>query len=122
MLYADKRYALLVVLQGVDAGGKDVLVARVHKLVPKSVWLKRYDEINDFEKEQDANRVRILKFYLQISKEEQLRRLLYRSLRGASPAQRVVSICERTHLSYASVLKCIDIGQSYVLLSIANLR
>jgi polyphosphate kinase 2 (PPK2 family) len=43
--------------------------------VPKSVWSKRYDEINDFEKEQDANSVRILKFYLHISKEEQLRRL-----------------------------------------------
>jgi polyphosphate kinase 2 (PPK2 family) len=52
-----------------------VLVARVHKLVPKSVWSKRYREINDFEKEQDANNVRILKFYLHISKEEQLRRL-----------------------------------------------
>jgi PPK2 family polyphosphate:nucleotide phosphotransferase len=131
VLYADKRYSLLVVLQTVDAGGKDgsirhifsgvnpqgcqvtsfkeptpeeldhdflwrvhravpgrgfigifnrshyedVLVARVHKLVPKGVWRERYGQINDFEKELDENGVRILKFYLHISKEEQLRRL-----------------------------------------------
>jgi len=131
VLYADKRYALLVLLQGLDAAGKDgtishifsgvnpqgcqvtsfkvptgeemdhdflwrvhravpgrgyigifnrshyedVLVTRVHKLVPKSVWSKRYDEINDFEKELVENNVAILKFYLHISKEEQLRRL-----------------------------------------------
>ena len=131
VLYADRRYALLVVLQALDAGGKDgtirhifsgvnpqgcqvtafkeptpeelshdflwrvhravpergfigifnrshyedVLVARVHKLVGKSVWSKRYRQINDFEKEIDENGVRILKFYLHISKEEQRRRL-----------------------------------------------
>lgn len=131
VLYADKRYALLVVLQALDAGGKDgairhifsgvnpqgcrvtafktptpeeldhdflwrvhrevpgrgllgifnrshyedVLVARVHKLVPKSVWSNRYGQINEFEKELDENSVSILKFYLHISKEEQLRRL-----------------------------------------------
>jgi PPK2 family polyphosphate:nucleotide phosphotransferase len=131
VLYADKRYALLVVLQALDAGGKDgtighifsgvnpqgcqvaafkeptpeeldhdflwrvhravpgrgfigifnrshyedVLVARVHKLVPKSVWSERYGQINDFEKELADNGVRVLKFYLHMSKEEQLRRL-----------------------------------------------
>lgn len=131
VLYADKRYALLVVLQALDAGGKDgaishifsgvnpqgcqvtafkqptaddldhdflwrvhravpgrgfigifnrshyedVLVARVHNLVPKPIWSERYDQINDFEKELNENGVTILKFYLQISKEEQLRRL-----------------------------------------------
>lgn len=131
VLYADKRSALLVVLQALDAGGKDgtirhifsgvnpqgcqvtafkeptpeelahdflwrvhravpgrgfigifnrshyedVLVARVHNLVPKSVWSKRYGLINDFEKGLDENRVRILKFHLHISKEEQIRRL-----------------------------------------------
>jgi len=130
VLYADKRYALLIVLQGLDAAGKDgsishifsgvnpqgcqvtafkeptpeeldhdflwrvhhavpgrgligifnrshyedVLVARVHKLVPKKVWSKRYGEINGFEKELDKNNVRILKFYLHISKAEQLKR------------------------------------------------
>jgi PPK2 family polyphosphate:nucleotide phosphotransferase len=130
LLYADKRYALLVVLQALDAGGKDgtirhifsgvnpqgcqvtpfkaptpeeldhdflwrvhhavpgrgfigifnrshyedVLVARVHNLVPKSIWSERYDQINDFEKELNENAVTILKFYLHISKEEQRRR------------------------------------------------
>jgi PPK2 family polyphosphate:nucleotide phosphotransferase len=130
-LYADKRYALLVVLQAVDAGGKDgtishiftgvnpqgcqvtafkqpseqelehdflwrvhdavpargligifnrshyedVLVVRVHKLVDKGVWSKRYGQINDFEKELHENNITILKFYLHISKEEQRRRL-----------------------------------------------
>jgi PPK2 family polyphosphate:nucleotide phosphotransferase len=131
VLYADKRYALLVVLQALDAGGKDgsirhifsgvnpqgcqvtafkeptpeekdhdflwrvhraipergligifnrshyedVLVARVHKLVAKDVWSKRYGQINEFEEELYENGVRILKFYLHISKQEQLQRL-----------------------------------------------
>jgi PPK2 family polyphosphate:nucleotide phosphotransferase len=131
LLYADKRRALLVVLQAPDAGGKDgtishifsgvnpqgcqvtsfkqpsieeldhdflwrvhravpgrgfigifnrshyedVLVARVHKLVPKSVWSERYDQINDFEKELNENGVTILKFFLHISQEEQTSRL-----------------------------------------------
>ncbi len=131
VLYADRRYALLVILQALDAGGKDgaishifsgvnpqgcqvtafkeptpeeldhdflwrvhraipprgfigifnrshyedTLVARVHQLVPKSVWSKRYDQINEFEKELDESGIRILKFYLHISKEEQFRRL-----------------------------------------------
>ncbi len=131
LLYADKRYALLIVLQGLDAGGKDgtirhvmsgvnpqgckvtsfkvpsaeershdflwrvhkavpeqgdmgifnrshyedVLVARVHHIVPKAVWSKRYRHINDFERMLSENGVRILKFFLHISKEEQRRRL-----------------------------------------------
>ena len=131
VLYADRRYALLVILQALDAGGKDgtirhifsgvnpqgcqvtsfkeptpedldhdflwrvhratpgrgmigifnrshyedVLVVRVHKIVPKSVWAERYERINDFEKELDQSGVRILKFFLHISKDEQRRRL-----------------------------------------------
>ena len=131
VLYADKRYALLVIFQALDAGGKDgsirhifsgvnpqgcqvtafkvptpeeldhdflwrvhravpargligifnrshyedVLVARVHKLVPESVWSERFAQINHFEKELYRSGVRILKFYLHISKEEQRRRL-----------------------------------------------
>jgi len=134
VLYADKRYGLLVILQALDAGGKDgtirhifsgvnpqgcqvtsfkeptpedldhdflwrvhgatpgrgmigifnrshyedVLVVRVHKIVPKSVWAERYERINDFEKELDQSGIRILKFFLHISKEEQRRRLLAR--------------------------------------------
>jgi len=53
---------------------EDVLVVRVHKLVPRSVWSKRYDLINDFERMLTQNRTRILKFYLHISPKEQLAR------------------------------------------------
>src|SRR6266852_3352300 len=131
LLYADRRYALLIVLQALDAGGKDgtirhvmsgvnpqgckvtafkvpsseershdflwrvhkavpeqgdmgifnrshyedVLVARVHHIVPKEVWSKRYRHMNDFERMLSENGVSILKFFLHISKEEQKRRL-----------------------------------------------
>jgi len=136
LLYADKRYALLIVLQALDAGGKDgtirhvmsgvnpqgcqvtsfkvpsseerlhdflwrvhqavpergyigifnrshyedVLVVRVHRTVPKHVWSKRFAQINDFEHELSENGVRILKFFLHISKEEQKRRFQARLL------------------------------------------
>ena len=53
---------------------EDVLVVRVHQLAPKSVWSKRYELINDFEKQLNANGTTILKFYLHISPEEQLAR------------------------------------------------
>src|SRR6478672_8342511 len=134
MLYADARYALLIVLQGRDASGKDgtirkvftavnpqgcsvasfkvpteaeqrhdflwrvhqqvpprgmigifnrshyedVLVPRVHDLVPKHVWSARYDQINDFEQMLTANGVVILKFMLHVSRDEQKKRLLER--------------------------------------------
>ena len=130
LLYAEKKHALLIVLQALDAGGKDgtirhvmsrvnpqscavtsfkaptaeelghdflwrvhkavpikgtigifnrshyedVLIARVHKLVPKSVWSERYGQINDFESLLDENGVKILKFFLHISKDEQKKR------------------------------------------------
>ena len=54
---------------------EDVLVTRVHKLVPKPVWSARYDQINEFEKILAGNQVIILKFFLHISKPEQARRL-----------------------------------------------
>jgi PPK2 family polyphosphate:nucleotide phosphotransferase len=131
VLYASRKYAVLVVLQGPDAAGKDgtirhvmtglnpqgctvsafkvpteeeshhdflwrvhkavpmrgqigvfnrshyedVLVARVHKLVPKPVWSARYGQINDFEKMLVKNQVVVLKFFLHISKDEQEKRL-----------------------------------------------
>jgi PPK2 family polyphosphate:nucleotide phosphotransferase len=134
LLYADATQSLLVVLQALDAAGKDgvirhlftgmnpegtsvfgfkqpnqaelahdflwrahnhapgrgevviynrshyedVLVVRVHKLVPRSVWSKRYELINDFEKMLVGNRTRILKFYLHISPDEQLARFKQR--------------------------------------------
>ena len=131
-LYAESARALLVVLQAMDAGGKDgtikqvfrcvnaqgvrvtpfnrptedelrhdflwrvhaatpargligifnrshyedVLVARVHELVPERVWRARYDHINAFEAllAQDG-RTRIVKVFLHISPEEQAERL-----------------------------------------------
>jgi len=53
---------------------EDVLAVRVHNLVPEKVWSQRYDQINSFEKELAAHDTHILKFYLHISKEEQLKR------------------------------------------------
>lgn len=53
---------------------EDVLVVRVHSLVPKEIWSRRYDQINDFEKTLVANGTHILKFFLHISKQEQLKR------------------------------------------------
>jgi PPK2 family polyphosphate:nucleotide phosphotransferase len=135
-LYADDRFAVLVVLQGIDAAGKDgvcrhvmsalnpngvevtpfktpssteldhhflwriqkripaygnigifnrshyedVLVVRVKKIVPKEAWKARYDQINNFEKNLYDNNVRILKFFLYISKDEQEERFLKRLL------------------------------------------
>lgn len=53
---------------------EDVLIVRVHNLVSKAVWSKRYDDINDFERRHVENGTRILKFFLHISKGEQLQR------------------------------------------------
>ena len=53
---------------------EDVLVVRVHNLVPESVWRPRYEMINDFEKMLTASGTRIIKFFLHISKNEQKRR------------------------------------------------
>ena len=130
LLYAEGERALLVVLQAMDAGGKDgtvrhvfgplnpqgvrvtsfttptaeelahdflwrvhkvaprkgmigvfnrshyedVLIVRVHDLVPKAVWSRRYDQINAFEETLAEAGVTILKFFLHISKEEQMER------------------------------------------------
>jgi PPK2 family polyphosphate:nucleotide phosphotransferase len=54
---------------------EDVLIVRVHDLVPKSVWRKRYDQINAFERMLSENGTVIIKFFLHISSEEQRRRL-----------------------------------------------
>jgi PPK2 family polyphosphate:nucleotide phosphotransferase len=130
LMYAEKKHALLIVLQALDAGGKDgtvnhvfsalnpqgasvigfkqptplelehdflwrvhphapakgwvaifnrshyedVLVTRVHKLVDKTTWMARYDRIRDFERELFESGINILKFFLHVSKEEQLAR------------------------------------------------
>jgi PPK2 family polyphosphate:nucleotide phosphotransferase len=57
---------------------EDVLVVRVHNLVPKKNWSKRYKQINDFEERLVASRTQILKFFLHISKKEQLERFKQR--------------------------------------------
>ena len=54
---------------------EDVLVVRVHSLVPRDVWSERYKQINRFEQILSENHVKILKFFLHISKEEQKKRL-----------------------------------------------
>lgn len=53
---------------------EDVLVVRVHDIVPKSVWQPRYELINQFEKHLTATGTTILKFFLHISKGEQKER------------------------------------------------
>jgi PPK2 family polyphosphate:nucleotide phosphotransferase len=53
---------------------EDVLVVRVHNLVPKSVWSQRYERINAFEQGLLENETHVLKFFLHISSEEQLAR------------------------------------------------
>jgi len=131
LMFAEQRRALLVVLQGMDAAGKDgtirhvmaglnpqgsrvtafksptaeeaahdflwrvhqvvprrgdvaifnrshyedVLIARVHHLVPRAVWSRRYEQINRFEELLTESEVVVLKFFLHISKDEQRRRL-----------------------------------------------
>lgn len=57
---------------------EDVLVARVHQLVPEKVWRRRYDHINHFEELLLDSETIILKFFLHISPEEQEERLLAR--------------------------------------------
>jgi len=130
LLYAEHKRALLIVLQGMDAAGKDgtikhvmsgvnpqgcnvtsfkqptaleldhdylwrihaavpargmigifnrsqyedVLITRVHKTVPAQLLKKRYAEINAFEQMLSDNDVYILKFFLHISAEEQIKR------------------------------------------------
>jgi PPK2 family polyphosphate:nucleotide phosphotransferase len=54
---------------------EDVLVVRVHGLVPEERWRKRYEHINAFEKLLADEGTTILKFFLHITKDEQKERL-----------------------------------------------
>lgn len=54
---------------------EDVLVVRVHELIKKQVWQRRYEDIDNFETMLAHNNVTILKFFLHISKDEQKKRL-----------------------------------------------
>ena len=53
---------------------EDVLIVRVHNLVPKDVWSRRYDQINAFERTLVEEGTTIVKFFLWISREEQRER------------------------------------------------
>jgi len=57
---------------------EEVLVQRVHNMVPKDIWSRRYEHINDFERMLYENGTHILKFYLHIDPEEQLKRFKQR--------------------------------------------
>lgn len=154
LFYADGRFGLLVVLQGMDTSGKggairkvfegvnptgvlvasfkppteielahdflwrvhphaprtghiaifdrshyeDVLIVRVHDLVPRARWKARYTHIRNFEKMLADEGTVILKFFLHISKDEQAERL---RARLDSPAKnwkfRIGDIEEREH-------------------------
>jgi PPK2 family polyphosphate:nucleotide phosphotransferase len=145
MLYAQDQWSLLVILQAMDAAGKDsvlenvmsginpqgcqvtsfkaptsleldhdwlwrttvalpergrigvfnrsyyeeVLVVRVHpeilakqrvpkSLIGKDIWQERFEDIRSFEKHMARNGTKILKFFLNVSKEEQKKRFLER--------------------------------------------
>ncbi|WPB79118.1 polyphosphate kinase 2 family protein [Archangium violaceum] len=54
---------------------EDVLVVRVHGLVPESLWKERYGHIRDFEEMLAEHGTIILKYFLHISQEEQEQRL-----------------------------------------------
>jgi PPK2 family polyphosphate:nucleotide phosphotransferase len=54
---------------------EDVLVVRVHSLVPREIWRKRYDHIAGFERMLADEGTTILKFFLHISPDEQRERL-----------------------------------------------
>ncbi|MGI9017727.1 MAG: polyphosphate kinase 2 family protein [Euzebya sp.] len=54
---------------------EDVLVVRVHDLVPESRWRRRYHHIREFEELLSDEGTRIVKFFLHISKDEQAQRL-----------------------------------------------
>jgi PPK2 family polyphosphate:nucleotide phosphotransferase len=57
---------------------EDVLVVRVHELVPRSVWSRRYATIDRFEARLAERPIRVVKVFLHISQEEQRQRLLAR--------------------------------------------
>lgn len=54
---------------------EDIIQPRVHKTIHKSIWSQRYEHINAFERCLSDNSIKIIKFFLHISKEEQRKRL-----------------------------------------------
>ena len=57
---------------------EDVLVVRVHNIVTKEIWKRRYQQINDFEQQLAEEGITILKFFLNISLDEQKDRFMER--------------------------------------------
>jgi PPK2 family polyphosphate:nucleotide phosphotransferase len=57
---------------------EDVLVVRVHELVPKTEWSTRFKRINEWERQLVDDGVHLVKVFLHISKQEQMARLLAR--------------------------------------------
>lgn len=57
---------------------EDVLVARVHRLVPEEVWRGRYDEINSFERKLTTAGTTLVKVAMFVSLDEQKKRLRQR--------------------------------------------
>ena len=54
---------------------EDVCIARVRKLIPHHVWERRYAQITDFERMLHEEGTTILKFFLNIGRDEQKKRL-----------------------------------------------
>jgi PPK2 family polyphosphate:nucleotide phosphotransferase len=54
---------------------EDVLIVRIHDLVAESVWSKRYDQINAFERQLVEEGTTVVKFFLWIDRDEQRERL-----------------------------------------------
>lgn len=57
---------------------EDVLIARVHELVPRSTWSRRYEQINAFERSVVESGTTMVKVMLHISSDEQKARLMER--------------------------------------------
>ena len=57
---------------------EDVVAVRVHELLPRAVWKRRYSQINHFEETLISSDTIVLKFFLHISQQEQYERLLER--------------------------------------------
>src|SRR4030042_6831949 len=77
---------------------EDVLVVRVHNLVSKDIWSKRYNEINAFERELVNSGTTMVKFFLHIDKEEQLKR--FRDRLDEADKQWKISASDYTEREY----------------------
>jgi PPK2 family polyphosphate:nucleotide phosphotransferase len=86
---------------------EDVLVVRVHNLVTKEAWSKRFSDINAFERELANGGTTIVKFFLHIDKDEQLKR--FRDRLDAPDKQWKISDSDYTEREYWD-----DYQQAYV--------